>query len=110
LRSKSQSRLAPEWRDQVAATLEVIESMIGLNQSASKCRDVIMSLCGSHLRNVDDEFVNYEQAFNFEPTMDATQWISGCAPVLINENLWAGSLDNTGAELSFSTWEGDWNI
>lgn len=84
--------------------------MTGLNQSASKCRDVIMSLCGSHLRNVDDGFVNYEQAFNFEPTMDATQWISGCAPVLINENLWAGSLDNTSAELSFSTWEGDWNI
>ncbi|KAG9840888.1 hypothetical protein KCU98_g9062, partial [Aureobasidium melanogenum] len=110
LRSKSQSRLAPEWRDQVTATLEVVESMIGLNQSASKCRDVIISLCGSLLRSVDDEFVNYEQAFNFEPTMDATQWISGCAPVLINENLWAGSLDNTSAELSFSTWEGDWNI
>ncbi|CAD0109619.1 unnamed protein product [Aureobasidium uvarum] len=110
LRCKSQSRLAPEWRDQVTATLEVVESMVGLNQSASKCRDVIMSLCGSHLRSLDDEFVNYEQAFNFEPTMDATAWMAGCAPTLINENLWAGSLDNTSAELSFSTWEGDWNI
>ncbi|THZ70632.1 hypothetical protein D6C85_05809 [Aureobasidium pullulans] len=110
LRCKSKSRLAPEWRDQVSATLEVVESMIGLNPSASKCRDVIMSLCGSHLRNLDDEFVDYEQAFNFEPTMDATAWMAGCAPTLINENLWAGSLDNTSAELSFSTWEGDWNI
>ncbi|CAC9885796.1 unnamed protein product, partial [Aureobasidium pullulans] len=116
-KSRSQTRLtafyvllAPEWRDQVSATLEVVESMIGLNPSASKCRDVIMSLCGSHLRNLDDEFVDYEQAFNFEPTMDATAWMAGCAPTLINENLWAGSLDNTSAELSFSTWEGDWNI
>ncbi|KAH0360596.1 hypothetical protein KCU65_g9301, partial [Aureobasidium melanogenum] len=111
LRSKSQSRLAPEWRDQVTATLEVVESMIGLNQSAVKCRDVIMSLCGSLLHKVDDEFVNYgEQAFNFESTMDATAWMAGIAPALINENLWAGSLDNTSAELSFSNWEGDWNI
>jgi transcriptional regulatory protein GAL4 len=110
LRSKSQSGLAPEWRNQVTATLEVIESMIGLNQSASKCRDVIMSLCGSHLRSLDDEFVDYEQAFNFEPTMDATAWMAGAAPTLINENLWAGSLDNNTAELSFSNWEGDWNI
>lgn len=69
-----------------------------------------MSLCGSHLRDLGDDFVNYDQTFMFEPTMDATAWMAGCAPTLINENLWAGSLDNTSAELNFSNWEGDWNL
>ncbi|KAL1297482.1 hypothetical protein AAFC00_005004 [Neodothiora populina] len=95
LRSKPQSPLALGWRLQIEATLEVIQSMTSMNPSAGKCRDVILSLCGSHLRDSNTEMYDPSMASIFEPTWDATSWMAGCAPTLINEDLWAGSLDHT---------------
>lgn len=70
--------------------------MATLNPSASKCRDVILSLCGSSLRDSSAElFTSPLDTSLYEPTWDATNWMAGCAPTIINEDLWAGSLDNT---------------
>lgn len=75
--------------------------MATMNPSASKCRDVILSLCGSNLRDSSTEMFGTPTGSIYEPTWDATNWMAGCAPTLINEDLWAGSLDNTGTEFQF---------
>lgn len=102
LRSKPQSALAPEWRFQIESALEIVHSMATINPSAPRCRDVILSLCGNDLRGCSTDTVQPQTDFFLEPAWDAATWMAGCAPMLINEDLWAGSLDNTGTEFNFS--------
>lgn len=77
--------------------------MTPMNPSASKCRDVILSLCGSMLRDSSTEMFASPMHSMFEPSWDATTWMAGCAPTLINDDIWVGSLDNASMEFNFGS-------
>ena len=93
LRTKPQSPSALGWRLQIEATLEVVQSMATMNPSASKCRDVILSLCGSHLRDSNTEMFGEPMGSLFEPTWDAA--------ITINEDLWAGGMNDMTSDFNF---------
>lgn len=58
LRRNHQHSNADDWRNQIHATLEVVESMKELNPGSSKCRDVIHRLCGTSLYSRGEEGVD----------------------------------------------------
>ncbi|KAF1343722.1 fungal-specific transcription factor domain-containing protein [Delphinella strobiligena] len=95
LRSRPHSTLALGWRLQIEATLDILQSMTPINPSASKCRDVILSLCGSILRDSSTEMFGPPMQSMFEPNWDAT--------TCINDDLWVGSLDNASMEFNFGS-------
>jgi len=77
------------------ATTSTTAATAGMGTAAaSTAVEMDQDFFGSHV------FGSHVDAL-FEPTWDATDWMAGCAPALINEDLWAGSLDNTTAEFSF---------
>lgn len=100
---------ASGWRAQIRDALEVVESMKGINPVSSKSRDVITSLCGDNLQDPDSPPLQYVSSNTSERARDATVWMAGCAPTLINEDLWAGSLDNSIPDFEFGDWDA-WNL
>ncbi|GAB7355262.1 hypothetical protein MBLNU459_g5809t1 [Dothideomycetes sp. NU459] len=121
LRCMPQDMQAAAWRNQIRDALAVVESMKSVNQSSSKCRDVILSLCGESLQDPDspplqylgDAMASSEQrgggGSGGGGARDATAWMVGCAPALINEDLWPGSFERTIPDFEFGNWDA-WNL
>jgi transcriptional regulatory protein GAL4 len=51
LRNEPISPMSDSWRDQIRRTIEVLNDMSRLNGAASKCLEIINSLCGVFLAN-----------------------------------------------------------
>ncbi|KAL7941883.1 fungal-specific transcription factor domain-containing protein [Trichoderma barbatum] len=51
LQNEPSSSHAPDWRDQILASLKAIAALAPVNPSARRCHQVIASLCGAHLNS-----------------------------------------------------------
>ena len=86
LRRDAQSTIALGWRIQIEATLEIVRSMTSINPSASRCRDVILSLYDSGLNNLNNRMSEALTDFLFEPTWDTDIWMAEYGQMLNNED------------------------
>ncbi|KAL6790328.1 fungal-specific transcription factor domain-containing protein [Trichoderma sp. SZMC 28013] len=74
LRNNPQSDLAGAWRDQIRESIRVLESMMRLNPTASRCLRVVTSLTESYISN--EEEIN-------EPTQESWQdQLTGLYPMM----------------------------
>jgi transcriptional regulatory protein GAL4 len=104
--------LALDWRGQVQTTLDVVDAMNDMNSSSSKCRDVILGLCGSSLhdhRSAED----YSNLFTgFESADDASTWAAAVDSTVGGYNEWCDWLSHTstGTSAWAPTSVGDWDL
>jgi hypothetical protein len=74
LRNNPQSDMAGAWRDQIRESIRVLESMMRLNPTASRCLRVVTSLTESYISN--EEEIN-------EPTQESWQdQLTGLYPMM----------------------------
>lgn len=74
LRNNPQSNMAGAWRDQIRESIRVLESMMRLNPTASRCLRVVTSLTESYISN--EEEIN-------EPTQESWQdQLTGLYPMM----------------------------
>jgi transcriptional regulatory protein GAL4 len=112
LRQIPQHQLAPDWRAQVQTTLDVIDAMNDMNSSSSKCRDVILGLCGSNLHGAGS-VQGYGSGFpGFDSADDASTWVTGMVSTVGGYNEWCDWLSQT--NIGTSAWApsnvGDWDL
>jgi transcriptional regulatory protein GAL4 len=112
LRRNPQHPLAPDWRIQVQTTLDVIDAMNDMNSSSSKCRDVILGLCGSSLHD-QHSATGYGSGFTeFESADDASTWPGRVESTIGGYNEWCDWLSQTNTATSAwaPTSVGDWDL
>ncbi len=99
LRNDPLSPDAPAWRQDIILALSVIESMIYINLSSSKCYDTIQKLCGEYLINTQAS-----DALQLNPTVESPQtqinnvysmmWPNAEADVVMQDDAWLRFLDD----------------
>lgn len=112
LRRNPQHPLAPDWRAQVQTTLDVVDAMNDVNSSSSKCRDVILGLCGSSLHDQRAAEVYSNLFTGFASADDALTWAAAVDSAVGGYNEWCDWLSNTstGTSVWAPTSVGDWDL
>lgn len=112
LRRNPQHPLAPDWRGQVQTTLDVVDAMNDVNSSSSKCRDVILGLCGSSLHDQRAAEVYSNLFTGFASADDASTWAAAVDSTVGGYNEWCDWLSNTstGTSVWAPTSVGDWDL